>query len=294
MVVSLSIALGEARLRTGALILSLGALLGACASMEPEATRRERFDATVRGQAAAATPQSGGRYKLGAPYKLNGVWYVPAEQPNYDEVGLASWYGTAFDHRQTANGETFDLNLPSAAHATLPMPCIVEVTNLENGRVLRVRLNDRGPFHPGRIIDLSKSAAEQLGYAAKGTAKVRVRYIGPAPLTGLNPPMTLAAAPQTTEYLPDKRPASSYQITPPPLKSAAATRPVKAAGLVQAGAFSTRQAAERVAARLASAGETRIDPVRRGSIMLYRVLVVSDRAKVVAMGFTDARAVPGM
>ena len=294
MVLSWRIALGEARLRTGALVFSLGALLGACASMEPSATSRARFDPAPQSHSNAAQPQGTAHYKVGAPYQLNGVWYVPAEQPNYDEVGLASWYGTAFDHRQTANGETFDMSLPSAAHATLPMPCIVEVTNLENGRTLKVRLNDRGPFHPGRVIDLSKAAAEQLGYAGKGTAKVRVRYVGPAPTTPTRPEVTLASNPEPVDRTPRTRPTVGYQITPPRLKSAAFTTEPRSGGLIQAGAFSTREAAERVAAKLASAGETRIDTLRRGSVTLYRVMVISSRDKVVALGFSDAKAVPGM
>ena len=289
MVIGRRTAAGIARLRSGTLILMLGGLLQACASMEPASTTRARFDA-AGDRLASQQASPAGRYKLGAPYKLNGVWYVPSEQPNYDEVGLASWYGSAFDHRATANGEVFDMSLPSAAHATLPMPCMVEVTNLENGRSIKVRLNDRGPFHPGRIIDLSKAGAEQLGYAAKGTAKVRVRYVGPAPLTPVAPSLTLAAsAPEPARAA---RPLSGYQITPPPLKLT--STPSGAGGMVQAGAFSTRGAAERAAAKLASAGETRIDPVHRGSATLYRVIVVSDRARVVALGFADARAIPGM
>lgn len=278
-------AAGIARLRTGALVLMLGGLLQACASMEPAAVSRQRFDAPPR--ASTAQP-SGGTYKLGAPYKLNGVWYVPAEQPDYDEVGLASWYGSAFDQRRTANGEVFDVSLPSAAHATLPLPCYVEVTNLENGRSMQVRLNDRGPFHPGRIIDLSKAAAEQLGYAAKGTAKVRVRYIGPAPLNPAQPQLTLAS----NKAVAQPRPAPRYQIDPPSPKTAP---PASQTGvLLQAAAFSTREAAERAAATLSRAGETRIDPVRRGSATLYRVMVVADRRQVAALGFPDARVTAGM
>lgn len=286
MVIGWKVATGLARLRKGALVFMLGGLLQACASMEPAAVSRQRFDAAPN--APRAQPSAGGTYKLGAPYKLNGIWYVPAEQPNYDEVGLASWYGSAFDHRKTANGEVFDVSLPSAAHATLPLPCYVEVTNLENGRSMKVRLNDRGPFHPGRIIDLSKAAAEQLGYAARGTAKVRVRYLGPAPLNPVRPDVTLAS----NEAAPPASRTPRYQIDPPPLKG---VRPVlQKAGLVQAGAFSTREAAERAAARLSRAGETRIDPVRRGSATLYRVMVVADRQQVAALGFPDARITAGM
>jgi rare lipoprotein A (peptidoglycan hydrolase) len=131
-------------------------------------------------QRYARDRRAGGHAVIGAPYRVAGVWYRPAEQPGYDEVGVASWYGSEFHGRPTADGERFDMYATSAAHTTLPLPSIVEVTNLENGRSIRVRLNDRGPFKPGRIIDLSRSAAQQLGYLDKGLARVRVRYVGPA------------------------------------------------------------------------------------------------------------------
>jgi rare lipoprotein A len=114
------------------------------------------------------------------PYQVHGKWYVPKEDPRYDEVGIASWYGPQHQGRPTADGEIFDMRKPSAAHKTLPLPSIVEVKNLENGRKIRVRVNDRGPFAKGRSIDLSREAADQLGFLRQGTAKVRVRYIGRA------------------------------------------------------------------------------------------------------------------
>jgi rare lipoprotein A len=114
------------------------------------------------------------------PYQVGGRWYQPKEQPHYNEVGTASWYGGQHQGRPTANGETFDVARISAAHKTLPLPCMVEVTNLANGRKLKVRVNDRGPFVDDRIIDLSRAAADELGFANKGVTKVRVRYIGPA------------------------------------------------------------------------------------------------------------------
>ena len=114
------------------------------------------------------------------PYVVRGVRYVPREDPHYKEVGMASWYGPQHQGRPTADGEIFDMNKPSAAHKTLPLPSIVEVKNLENGRTIKVRVNDRGPFADGRIIDLSRAAAEKLGFLDQGLAKVRVRYVGPA------------------------------------------------------------------------------------------------------------------
>ena len=117
-------------------------------------------------------------YKVGNPYKINGKWYYPAVDYQYDEVGIASWYGPGFHGKSTANGEVFDQDKITAAHRTLPMPSIVKVTNLENGMVLdKVRINDRGPFARNRIIDLSKKAAEELGFIKNGVAKVRVEIL---------------------------------------------------------------------------------------------------------------------
>lgn len=127
-------------------------------------------------------PWGGGRYHVGKPYQVAGVWFTPKEQPNYDRKGTASWYGEDFNRRKTSNGEWFDMNRLTAAHATLPLPSYVKVTNLENGREVVVRVNDRGPFVDTRVIDLSKRAAEVLEFKNKGKTQVRVQYIGPAPL----------------------------------------------------------------------------------------------------------------
>ena len=127
-------------------------------------------------------PKGGGRYHIGKPYEVAGVWFNPKEQPGYDKVGVASWYGPQFHRRMTSNGEWFDMNELTAAHATLPLPSYAKVTNLENGRSVVVRINDRGPFVGTRIIDMSRRSAEVLGFKPQGMAKVRVQYIGPAPL----------------------------------------------------------------------------------------------------------------
>jgi rare lipoprotein A len=118
------------------------------------------------------------------PYEVGGVHYTPRAQPHYNQVGLASWYGKQSRYHTTADGEAFNMDVASAAHATLPLPSLVEITNLGNGRRIRVRVNDRGPFGRGRIIDLSRQGAKDLGFYDKGTARVRVRYLGPAPLVG--------------------------------------------------------------------------------------------------------------
>ena len=111
------------------------------------------------------------------PYTVDGQRYEPRAYDHYDEKGLASWYSYPPHTRRTADGEWFDARALTAAHKTLPLPCMVEVTNLENGRKVQVRVNDRGPFVSGRIIDLSRAAAERLGIVGEGTARVRVRLI---------------------------------------------------------------------------------------------------------------------
>ncbi len=131
-----------------------------------------------------AVPKGGGVYKLGSPYQIAGRWYVPREEPGYDATGIGSWYGADFHGRRTANGEIYDMDALTAAHPTLPMPSLVWVTNQANGRSLLVRVNDRGPYSRDRIIDLSRRAARELGYDGQGTAQLRVRYAGPAPLDG--------------------------------------------------------------------------------------------------------------
>ena len=127
-------------------------------------------------------PSRPGRYKLGPPYVVAGRTYIPRHDPDYDKVGIASWYGADFHGRLTANGEIYDLHRFTAAHPTLPLPSLVRVTNLENGQSLVVRVNDRGPFVKDRIIDLSKASAIRLGFVQRGTGRVRVTYLGPADL----------------------------------------------------------------------------------------------------------------
>lgn len=129
-------------------------------------------------------PKGGGTYKLGAPYKVAGRWYFPTEDRNYNRTGTASWYGVDFHGRKTANGEIFDMWALTAAHPTLPIPSYAYVTNLDNGRTVLVRINDRGPYAHDRVIDLSRMTARALGTEAKGLGRVQVRYAGRAPLDG--------------------------------------------------------------------------------------------------------------
>ncbi len=147
-------------------------LLSGCAS-HPHPT-------SSAGGPPAATPSGApatGFYRVGAPYEIDGIWYYPAVNDNYDEIGIASWYGPNFDGKFTANGEVYNMNDVTAAHKTLPLPSIVHVTNLDNGRDIVVRINDRGPFVEGRIIDLSRRSAQLIGMLGPGTAKVRVQIM---------------------------------------------------------------------------------------------------------------------
>ena len=158
--------------------LILGLLLQGCASAELAVDllkKHKRQTETAQQTDVVAKPH----YKIGNPYPEFGVWYYPKRDLTYDETGLASWYGeeTAVLGRPTANGEVFDPNIATAAHKTLPLPSVVRVTNLDNGKSLVVRLNDRGPFAPGRIIDLSHEGARLLGFVKQGIAKVRVQIL---------------------------------------------------------------------------------------------------------------------
>ena len=220
------------------------------------------------------------------PYQIRGRWYRPAEQPNYDEVGQASWYGAQHHGRPTSTGERFDMNALTAAHKTLPLPSLVEVTNRANGRRVILRVNDRGPFVDSRIIDLSRAAAEELGLLSQGVGEVRVRYVGRAPRTGGGMPMQRAEAP-----------------SPPYSRPLAPTAPVvsdASAYWVQAGAFADRRAARRIADRLGDRAS--VQDIRSDGQALFRVIVgpwpdanAAEQARqaVIARGFGDALLISG-
>ncbi|RWO66924.1 MAG: septal ring lytic transglycosylase RlpA family protein [Mesorhizobium sp.] len=187
------------RAATVALFAMSAALLAACASQpEPKAmvykkTRSKEYFAESE-YGVKASPRvisqngriqrGGGRDQLGKPYQVRGKWYYPKEDKRYAKVGLASWYGDAFHGRLTANGEVYDMTHLTAAHPTMPLPSYARVTNLKTGSSVIVRVNDRGPYHEGRIIDVSERAAQMLDYANTGTAQVKVEYVGRAPLDG--------------------------------------------------------------------------------------------------------------
>lgn len=157
---------------------------------------------------ASNLPRGGGRDQIGKPYQVRGKWYTPKEDPDYRSAGLASWYGDAFHGRLTANGEVYDKTHLTAAHPTMPLPSYARVTNKKNGSSVIVRVNDRGPFAKGRVIDLSQRAAEMLDYKNSGVAEVAVEYVGRAPLHGLDDEYLVAsyrpgnAAPDPSDGLP--------------------------------------------------------------------------------------------
>jgi len=164
-------------------VVAAAILSGSCSRSDRGAGRYGTASTRVVA-AGEPIPKGGGVYKVGDPYKIDGQWFTPRESPGYDHAGRASFYADDFHGRRTSNGEIFDMWALSAAHPTLPLPSYVYVTNLENGRTLLVRVNDRGPYVASRIIDVSKSAARYLGFEMRGTTRVRVRYAGRAPLSG--------------------------------------------------------------------------------------------------------------
>lgn len=252
-------------------------------------------------------PKGGGIYKVGKPYQVAGKWYKPKEDPSYDRVGVASWYGELFHGRRTANGEIYDMNALTAAHPTLPMPVYARVTNLTNGRSLVVRINDRGPYARGRIIDLSKRTATLLGFKRQGTARVRVTYMGRAPLNGDDRyerrvlasrrwSRQVAAAPKPRP----PRVSDPITVASLPKPQPARLAPAEASDLafIQAGAFRNQDNADRLRAKLAGLGTVDVFPAEIQGTMLYRVRLGPFRAPgeaeralqhVVDAGVPDAR-----
>jgi rare lipoprotein A len=170
-------------------------------------------------------PDGGGRYLVGKPYKVKGKVYRPRENPDYTAVGLASWYGGAFHGRKTANGEIYDMSDLTAAHPTLPLPSYARVTNLANNRSVVVRINDRGPFKKGRIIDVSATVAEMLDFKRAGTAKVKVEYVGKARMDGLDKQMLVSSYKGPNDFGHDTLFAANATRTPDKLVVASYTPP---------------------------------------------------------------------
>jgi rare lipoprotein A len=222
------------------------------------------------------TPDWLERERVGPPYQANGVWYVPTPEPGYSETGTASWYGPNFHGQRAANGEVFDETALTAAHPTLPLSSLVQVTNLENGREVIVRITDRGPFVGERLIDLSRAAAQVLGFEAQGRARVHVRYLGPAPRRVDADGQAVAEAPAPLAEAPAPS-AGPRVLTPEPIETAPAAptpAPTPEAGLfVQVGAFSDLSNAHRVRDEVASVAAASVDVRARAGRELFRVSV---------------------
>lgn len=233
-------------------------------------------------------------YKLGEPYQIDHVWYFPSNDSNYNRTGIASWYGHPFHGRPTANGERYDMNDVTAAHPTLPLPSRVRVTNLENGRQLVLRVNDRGPFIDGRVIDVSRRAAQLLGFYRKGLAEVRVEYLGldhlepDVPWPTDSPKIMFVEGTPPVAAKPDQPEASAAGVVLPPIKPirTAAVRPPRAEDkggatgdgrsrglLVEAAVLEGRDAADRLGASMRSLGAVAVEPERRGGRMVYAVRI---------------------
>lgn len=223
-------------------------------------------------EGAAERPAWLEREQVEAPYQSeDGVWYVPTAEPGYEQTGKASWYGEELAGRRTASGEPFDPNALTGAHPTLPLQSLVQVTNLANGAEVIIRINDRGPFTGGRVIDVSRRAAQVLGFERAGEARVHVRYLGPAPKRAG------AARPSQAPSRPASHGADSL--------------------FVQVGAFSSRQNAERAQGLASAAGAVEIVSETRNGRLLHKVRVgpLADsgaaetaRRRAVDAGFRDA------
>ncbi len=302
----------------GVVVAACAGLLGACA----ETTLAVHTAKTISGPADGAGSGQVGSYKVGKPYQIAGTWYYPKEDYGYREEGMASWYGPGFHGKMTANGEPYDQNAMTAAHRTLPLPSMVRVTNLDNGRSLVLRINDRGPFAKNRIIDISRRGAQLLGFVDQGTARVRVEImpdesmaLKAAALRGqpAEMPVIVAAPRAGVEAValdaPPRQAPVSHQA-PVSLQAPAAVAPVSmvhAASLgsgggmyVQAGAFSSEDNVRRLEAQLNGVAPVIVTPIEINGQQLLRVRLGplgsdadADRvlAAVQAQGLPGARVV---
>ena len=256
--------------------------------------------ASSGGGGSSTSAKTGAYYKVGKPYEIDGQTYEPHEDYSYDETGIASWYGQDFHDHMTANGEIFNKNELTAAHKTLPLPTLARVTNLDNGRSIVVRINDRGPFSGSRIIDMSQRAAQLLGFEQQGTAKVRVQVladeskaiadamrhygtptevaaatpVAPAPIQTVSA-QPISSAPVETETL------APIRTTPETHRELLETKPVPIVEqlpvtghtrlFVQAGAFKVPENATRLQQSLSRYGTTTISQIVINGTKFYRV-----------------------
>jgi len=264
-------------------------------------------------------PQTQGTFKVGNPYTVGGQRYFPQEKYEHEETGIASWYGPGFDGRRTASGERFDSSELTAAHKTLQMPSLIRVTNLDNGRSVVLRVNDRGPFSRGRVLDVSAKGAELLGFKNRGTAKVKIQVLGEESRRLA----ALAKSGQTTKGYevamnqPGNTPAASLQTAsfdqaaavpghvaadgrflPDPVVTNVPVTPTNI--YVQAGSFTREDNALSLSQRLSSAGPSRVYLTNVNGQAFYRVRLGPYRrveeadsalARAVSAGASDSRIV---
>ncbi|OSZ70477.1 septal ring lytic transglycosylase RlpA family lipoprotein [Sphingomonas sp. IBVSS1] len=235
--------------------------------------------------------------KIGKPYQVAGIIYYPADDRNYREEGVASWYGPGFHAGNTANGERYDQDDLTAAHRTLPMPSWVEVENLDNGRKLTVRINDRGPFARGRIIDLSRKAAQLLGVDRAGTARVRLTRVYPAGRSD-NPPLVVASAPAAPVAAAPAPAVTIVALPPSPAARPAARAASGGEWLVQVAALSDAGRVAWLSGYLASFGPVVTQPGPNGLVRVRlgpfgnEAMASAALAQVRGAGYVDARVIP--
>jgi len=284
--------------------------VAACATSVPSGVPSGRYpdnDELPKGD-------QGVKRKIGNPYKVAGNWYYPKEDPSYDEVGVASWYGKDFHGKKTANGEYFNMNALTAAHKTLPLPTFVKVTNISNGRSLVLRVNDRGPFVSTRLIDVSRRAAQLLGFQKQGVTRVRIQAVdedgklprkrgrqrrvkrvasgAQSPVSRVAPQEAVTSAPLSSNDL------ASNQLPNGDAQSLKATLANKT-HYIQVGSFGQRRNAEVQAGKLRNSGHrARVEQSKSAGRTLWRVrvgpfveqLIAEARlARIVSAGFSDAR-----
>jgi rare lipoprotein A len=256
-------------------------------------------------QGNGAVPKGGGRFHVGKPYSVAGMRFTPREEPGYDKTGVASWYGEAFHRRKTSNGEYFDMNALTAAHPTLPLPSYARVTNVENGKTIVVRINDRGPFVGTRIIDLSKRSADALDFRGQGKADVRVQWIGYAPLNDQGSHLAMmnrkassgASMSNLIAAADDVAGSDDLQVASAPPKresfvqqaSFEAPRQVRdVEKIVQVGTFGSLDDAENARARLALIGSVQVYEWDSVEGHVYRVQVGPYKSNIAANDALEA------
>lgn len=290
-------------------LLCLAAFLSACAETQIFVHTAKRITKGI--QPSGPDIKDAGIYKIGNPYQIKDTWYYPALDYQYEETGIASWYGQKFHGRKTANGEIYNMNDLTAAHRTLPLPSWVEVTNLDNGRKIRLRLNDRGPYAKSRIIDISRRGAQLLGFQSNGTAKVRVKILaresrqlaarmkGEATIGEVGSPITIDKLPTVSVNSEPLAPPPGAKTSPPPAPSTnagvqvATTRPelspldtgqdwqarvenvpfTKTSLYIHAGSFTRYENALRTQAILSQIGDTKITQALVNDVDFFRVRI---------------------